>query len=406
MYLSDEEEIMLSGEEGETVSLSMEVLTKIGAVYGAERMVHVRSAHTGCAYSQFNAAVEMMEKFADLGGKFRTFTTVNPTLLPDNCNCWDEIQEPDELKQATVRQINAINKMGVIPNWSCTPYFQGNLPRLGEPVSWVESSAVIFANSVLGARTNRTTMGVDIASAITGRVPEFGLLLKENRAGNVLVALEFQPSSLFDYNTIGFIIGKLFAGMIPVIEGLPPKVTANELKVMGAAAAIRGGIALYHAVGVTPEARTREEALQGKKPLMELTIREEDVKVAQEEMCTIKGGKIDAVLVGCPHPSVEEIKDLAGLLIGKTIRKDIKFCLFASLDVIEWSRQMGYIETIESSGVKIFVGGCIIFHPTGIWGWKNIATNSAKLACSLPSYPNNLDVLYVDTKQCVDMATI
>jgi len=405
MYLTDEEEKMLAGEEGEAVRLSMEILTRFGNVYGAERLVPVRSVHASCMYPNFSVAVEMMEKFADLGGKFRTVTTVNPTVNPPNINRWAEFPEPKELKEAAIRQMSAIRRMGVIPNWSCTPYFQGNLPRRGEPVSWIESSAVIFANSVLGARTNRTTMGVDIASAIAGRVPEFGLLLDENRAGNVLVKLEFQPESMFDYNTIGFIIGKAFSGRVPVIEGLPSWTTANHLKVMGAASATRGGIAFYHAVGITPEATNSEQAFKGRTPELELSIQEKDIKAAIEEMNTIKGDKVDAVLVGCPHPTVGEIKELTELLNGKKIRQDIKFCLFASSDVIGWSRQMGYIDVLEASGVRIFEGDCIIFHNIEAWGWQNIATNSAKYACSLPPGPTYLDVLYTDIKGCVDLAT-
>jgi len=405
MHLTDEEKQMLSGDAGEAARLSMELLVKIGDVYGAKQMVSVRSVHAACVYPEFSVAVEMMEKFADLGGKFRTVTTANPILNPQNMGRWEDMPEPNELKQATIRQINSIKRMGVIPNWSCTPYFQGNLPRLGEPVSWVESSAIIFANSVLGARTNRTTMGVDLASAITGRVPNFGLLLPENRAGTALVRVDFKLERLFDYGTIGFIIGKVFAGEVPVIEGLPSTTTANQLKVMGAAAAIKGGIALYHALGITPEAKTKKEAFHGKKPEFELEIGEKDIKAATEEISTIRNGKIDAVLVGCPHPSVEEIKELAYILNGRKIRKNIKFCLFAASDTVNWSRKMGYIDILEESNVRIFEGDCIIFHSTREWGWKNVATNSAKYACSLPSNPTYFDVLYTDLKGCVDLAT-
>ena len=406
MYLTEEEELMLAGDYGEAVKLSMEILTGIGHVYEAERLVPVRSVHAGCAYPNFQASVELMEKFAELGGKFRTTTTVNPRLNPHNVDLWGDLQEPEELKLANIRQNRAIEQMGVIPNWSCTPYFEGNLPRFGEAISWVESSAIVYANSVIGARTNRTTIGVDIASAITGRVPEFGLFLSGNRAGEVLVKVEFQPKNMFDYNNIGFIIGKTCNGKVPVIEGLPSSATVNELKVMGAAAATRGGIALYHAVGITPEARTRAEAFKGKKPVYELTIQEKDIKAAVEEMNSIKGGKIDAVLMGCPYPSVGDIQELAVLLNGKKIRQDIMFCLFASSNTINYARELGYNEVLENSGVKIFEGDCIVSHSVQAWGWKNIATNSAKCACTVSPAPTHLDVLYTDIKECVQLATI
>ena len=406
MYLTEKEERMLNGEEGEAVRVSLELLTRIGSIYGAERLVEIKSVHAAAVYHHLTASVELMEKYADLGGKFRVPTTADPTHGPNSFDRWEEFPEPEEQKKNATRLVRAIEKMGVIPNWSCTPYFQGNLPRFGECVSWVESSAISFANSVLGARTNRTSMGVEIASALTGRAPEFGLLLEENRGGNVLVVLEYVPETLFDYSTIGFIIGKTFSDKVPVINHLPRGTTANQLKVMGAAAASRGTVPLYHAVGITPEARTLEEAFKGKKPEDQIKIGDKEVKEAIADINTYSGGHLDAVLIGCPHPTVEEVGELAHLLRGKRVRKDIKFCLFASNDVINWSRGLGYIEIIEASGVDIFEGDCINFFPITLWKWKNIATNSAKYANILPSDPTYVDVLYVDLKGCVEAGTL
>ena len=281
---------------------------------------------------------------------------------------------------------------------------QGNLPRVGEPVVWVESSAIVFVNSVLGARSNRNTFPVEIASAITARVPEDGLLLDENRVGEVLVRMEFQPTTMFDYNTVGFIIGKQCSGKVPVVEGLPAWTTANHLKVMGAAAATSGGIALYHAVGITPEAPTTKVAFKGRTPTSEIAIQEKHIAAGVEKLNTAKGGNIDAVLVGCPHPSVGEVRELADLLKGKRVRSEARFCLFVSPDTVDLSRQMGYLGVIEAAGVRIFEGGCILSHPIRGWGWKNVATNSAKFACTLPSDPYYLGVLYTDIKGCVDAA--
>jgi len=405
MHLTEEEKQMLYGEQGEAVRLAMQFLIEIGETYGAEKMVPVSSVHAGCVYPQFGAAVELMEKFSELGGKFRVLTTANPILNPSNCSRWPRLQEPNELKEAAIRQTNALLKMGVIPNWSCTPYFQGNLPHFGEFASWEESSAVIFVNSVLGGRTNRTTPGFDIASSITGRTAAFGLLLDENRRGDSLVRLEVQPTSLFDYGTIGFIIGKLLAGRVPVIVGLPIKTNTNQLKSMGAAMAIKGGISMYHAIGISPEARNEDEAFKGRKPDIEININDKDVEAAIEELNTIRGDTIDAVATGCPHATVEEFRELARLLEGKKISQEIDFCLFAAGSTIALSKRMGYIDVIENAGVKIFEGGCIVCHSTKLWGWKNIATDSAKYACILPSNPNNLNVRYTVLQECVELAT-
>lgn len=408
MYLTDEDKKMLDGEYGEAARLAMVMLTRLGVGYGAKRMVGIQSAHAAVAYPHLEASVDLMERFAKLGGKCRVPTTTDPCFQPCHFNRWKEFPDPIELQQKVTRAVEALESLDVLRTYSCTPYFQGNVPRFGQCTSWMESSAIVFANSVLGARTNRTTMGIDVASAITGRVPEFGLLLDENRTGNVLVRMEFQPRTLLEYGACGYLLGKLCSGKIPVIEGMPAHTTTNHLKAFGGAAASQGGIALYHVVNLTPEARTREEAFKGKKPEYEVRIGESEVRSAMGqigELSTCGDEGIDAVLIGCPHPRVEEIKEVAQFLEGKRIRDGIKFCIFASSDVIQWSRQLGYVDIIEAAGADIFVGDCIVQHPTKAWGWRRVATNSAKYAIILPSDPTWLDVWYADTKECVRVAT-
>ena len=405
MHLTDEEKRMLAGDEGEAVQMAMQILTRLGDVYGAERMVDIRSAHTFMGYMNLKSSVDLVEKFANLGARFKVLTTSDPIHRPEHYEAWENFSQPEHLKRNVISWITAMKKLGAILSGSCIPYFEGNLPRFGQRVSWVESSAISFANSVIGARANRTTVGIELASAITGKVPEFGLLLDENRAGNALVKLEFKPESLFDYGTIGYIIGKSFGDKVPVIDGLGQGTTANQLKVMGAAAASRGMVPLYHAIGITPEARTKEEAFKGKRPKDELKIGRREIESAIEEMSTFRGGKIDAVLVGCPHPLLEEIEELARLLNGKRIRRDAKFCLFASSVTINFARQMGYMDVLEDAGVDVLEGECALWTPTKSLGWSNIATNSAKYANILPSDPTYLDVIYTDTKGCVELAT-
>jgi predicted aconitase len=385
------------------------MLTRLGEGYGAERMVSIQSAHACFTYPHLLASVELMERFARLGGKCRVPTTTDPCFQPCNLNRWKEFPDPDELQSRVRRGVSALESLGVIPSYSCTPYFQGNLPRCGEATSWMESSAIIFANSVLGARTNRTTMGIDVAAALAGKVPEFGLLLDENRIGNVLVRMEFQPKSNFDYGACGYLLGKHCSGKIPVIEGMPLHTTTNHLKSFGGAAASQGGIALYHAVGITPEARTREQAFKGRKPDYEITFGLKEIAFATGqigELSTCDGNNLDAVLLGCPHPRVEELGELAVCIRGRKVKKGMKFCVFASSDVVQWSRRMGYIEAIEAAGVDIFENDCIVQHSTKQWGWKRIATNSAKYAVILPSDPTWIDVWYADTRDCVLASTV
>jgi len=404
MYLSDIDKRMIYGEGGLANQFSMQILIRLGEIYGAKRMVPIKSAHVGCVYPQFGAAIEIMKKVDDLGGEFCVPTTANPILNPINFNKWNELNEPLKLQKLAKKQIAYVLKMGAIPVWTCTPYFEGNLPHYGEMISWEESSAVIFANSVLGARTNRTTIGVDIASSIVGRVPEYGLLLDRNRKANILIKLNFEPKSLFEYGTLGYIIGKLCGGKVPVIENLPESTNVNHLKVLGSSMATKGGISIFHAVGITPEARTKEEAFQNTKPEYEYVITRKNIKDSIIELNTAKNKKVDAIAIGCPHAGIEEIKELAILLSGKKINKDLHFCIFSSERTIELAKKMKFVNIIKGAGAKIFPGSCLVFQSTKLWGWKSVATNSAKYALTLPSKPNELEVYYTNLKECVDLA--
>lgn len=406
MRLTNYEKRMLDGEQGEAVKFSMEILTKIGESYGAETLVEVKSVHAAAVYPELLASVEMMEGFANRGGCFRVPTTADPAHQPCNFNRWPDLPEPAEYLDKARRILLAIEKMGVIPNWSCIPYFQGNTPRFGQHVAWVESSAICYANSVLGARTNRLTMGLEIAAAITGRIPCFGLHLDENRKGNTLVQVEYTPKTLSDYGTIGYIIGKHLSDRVPVIKGLPPQTTANQLKVLGAAAAGRGAIGLYHAVGLTPEAKTEEQAFGGNKPEKEIKIGSKEIEEILGEINTAKSEQFDAVLMGCPHPNIDEIMDLARLMIGKRVKPGIKFWIFVSFDVLATARKMGYADIIEEAGAQFVEGDCILFFAMKDWGWKTVLTDSAKYANILPSEPTCVSVIYRDTAGCVAAATI
>jgi hypothetical protein len=409
MYLSDDDKRMLNGERGAGVQLAMDLLTKVGEAYGAKRMVDIQGTHAAVVYPHLTAAVDLMERFAKVGGKFCVPTTSGACFRPHNFNRWKEFPDGAELQQNVVRMTNAFESMGALPTYSCTPYLQGYVPRFGQIVSWMESSAIIFANSVLGARTNRTTMGIDVSSAIAGKVPEFGLLLDENRRGNVLVKMEFTPRNLYEYGSCGYLVGKLCSGKIPVIEGMPLHSTPNQLKAFGGAAASQGGIALYHLVNITPEARSREDAFKGTKPEYDLKIGKSEVDRAAGqvgELSTYGGRDFDAVLIGCPHPMVEEIRELAQHLQGRKVKDGIKFCVFASSEVLHWSRRLGYVGIIEAAGGEVFEGDCIVQHPTKAWGWRHVLTNSAKYAIILPSDPTWLDVYYADAQECVRLSTV
>lgn len=406
MLLTDEEKRMLDGNYGEAIQYSMQILVKIGDMYGAECLAEIQSAHVGIAYPEWVATVELIETFSKKGSKFKVPATVNAGHQPKNFNRWKDLPEPPEYLNRCQRMVDAVQSMGVFQTYSCTPYFQGNLPRFGQNVAWMESSAIVFANSVLGARANRISYGMDKAAAITGRIPYFGFLDPQNRKGNALVKVEYTPKNLMDYGTIGYIIGKHFGDKIPVIEGLPIHTTTNQLKVLGSAAAGRGAVALYHCVGLTPEARTQEEAFGGLRPKDEINIGPKEMEEALAEINTAKDGKFDAVLLGCPHPHIEEIRELALLLGGKRVKPGIKFWIFISMETYNLAKRLGYSKAIEDAGAEFVLQDCIMFFHIKEWGWKTAMTNSAKSANILPSEPTCLDVIYQDTIRCVAAATI
>lgn len=406
MLLTDEEKQMLDGEYGEAVQYSMDILVKLGEMYDAERLVEIQSAHLAMSYPHFWASIELVESFANKGGRVRVPSTLNSAHWSSNFDRWPDLPESSDHRERAQRMIDAVEKMGAISTCSCVPYFQGNLPRFGQPVAWTESSAISFANSVLGARANRITDGLDKAAAITGRIPCFGFLLDENRKGNAFVKIEYTPRHLTDYGTIGYLIGKHFGDMVPVIEGLPPQTTANQLKVLGAAAAGSGAVALYHCVGITPEARTMEHACGGCKPKVEMRIGTREITDACAEIHTAQDTHFDAVLLGCPHPHIEEIQNLASLLAGKKVKRGIKFWIFISADVLAMAQHLGYAQVIEETGAEFLERTCLLFFQITDWGWKTVMTDSAKFANLLPSDPTWLDVIYADTVRCVEAATI
>ncbi|GHU27134.1 hypothetical protein AGMMS50256_06230 [Betaproteobacteria bacterium] len=407
MKLTDEEKRMLNGEFDEGVRYSMDILVQLGDLYGAEDFVDIQSVHGAMSYPNFWASVELVESFSNRGAKFRVPTTLNTAAWPSNFNRWpDELPESWEHMERCQRMINAVRKMGAHLTCSCTPYFQGNLPRFRECVAWTESSAISFANSVLGARANRITDGIDKAAGVAGKMPRFGLMLDENRKGNALVHVEFKPKNLSDYGTLGWIVGKHLGNQIPVIEGLPESTTTNDFKVFGGAGASSGGMPLYHVVGMTPEAPTREYALGGKKPLYELRIDEKEVEKARALISSAKTDKFEAVLLGCPHPTIAEVKNLADILAGRRVKPGIKFWIFISADVLALAREFGYAQVIEASGAELVQQTCILFFDISKWGWKTIMTDSAKYANLLTSEPTWLEAIFVDTLTCIARATV
>lgn len=407
MKLTDEEQRMLEGKYGKAVSMAMSILTKLGEIYSAEEMIPVSQAHIdGCSYKTIrNAGLEFVEKLVDGGAKFCVPTSTNPTGR--DIKRWQEFRVPPDFVEKTQRVEQACLRMGAAPTWTCAPYHYGIIPRFGEQIAWAESNAVVFANSVIGARTARYGDFGDYCAAVTGRVPKFSLHLPQNRAGEIL--LRFQPSNSIDfgddsiYHLIGYAVGSIAQTRIPVIDGIPNSVTPDQLKVLGTAAASSGAVGLFHILGVTPEAPTYEDAFQDKEPVEIIDIGEEELFKAREVLSTAKEGKIDLVIIGCPHSSFPEVKQLSQLLDGRKIASGVEFWVQTNRIVYHWLEETGLLESLNFSGVKVTTDSCITAWPLYNWGFQLMATNSAKYAHYVPDR-TGIQVVFGNLRECVEAA--
>jgi len=406
LELTRQEEAMARGERGESVRLAMEILVKIGEACAAERMVEVTRCHamTSMAPEIHEARIDLLERFMSLGGCYRVPTTLDPASL--DLKRWREFKVPVGYAARAKRLLQLNDKLGAIPNYSCVPYQQGLGPRFGEVISLTESSYVVYSNSVLGARANRETQGIVVPASITGRVPLYGLRLKENRVGGILVklaGLDSRSLRTIDYATIGYYLGAKLGHEIPVIDGFPESVTVDQLKVMGASAACKGCVAMCHIVGVTPEAKTREEAFAGQRPKDTIEIGPDVVKRTREEISTSSGGKVDAVLVGCPHYSICEMERLSLLLNEKKIHKKVKFFVYTNRETKLLADRMGMTRAIEKAGARVSVGTCMTLSPVRYLGFDKIMTDSPKCAYTSP-VDIGADVVFGSIEQCVEAA--
>lgn len=401
MRLNDEEKRMLNGQEGEAKKLAMEILTQVGDSMDADSFVEIASVQAMAHFGSLHiAGRDWLEKLACLGGKCCVPTTQDPASIP--FSHWKEMGYDEEYAKNQYRLAEAIMKLGEMPKWSCTPYYQGSVPRLGQNIAWAESSAVSFANSVLGARTNRTPAGIAICAALTGRMPRYGLYLPENRRAQIKITVEAGELTPLDYNTIGIITGKLAGAKIPAIYGLPQSATNDDLKYLGASAASSGSVALYHADGITPEA-ILTDVFAGKAPEEEMVITRKDIDDAAEKMTSTGAGEPQLAVVGCPHYSSEEVIRLARMIEGKKVADGKAFWVFTTAETESLMERMGMKAVLEEAGVRIMAQTCLVISPL-VGGYENLITDSGKFASYLPS-EHSIRIRYASAEECVKAVT-
>jgi predicted aconitase len=398
MYLTPEEEQMLSGNDGRANRKAMEILTALGTIYAADRMVSVTSVQiSGVSFDNLGeAGLEFLAEMAAGGGKARVLTTLNPAGM--DIENWPALGIDPGFARDQQRVIDAYAQMGVVTTCSCTPYLFGNLPHFGEHIAWAESSAVCFANSVLGARTNREGGPSALAAALTGKTPNYGMHLDENRRPGLTVQVEAALTGTRDFGALGVAIGKIVEARktkaIPYLRGIPAA-TVDQLKSFCASIATYGGLAMFHMEGITPEsalhAAPQETLVIGQSDLDE-AIRSLDSSPASDE--------VDFVSLGCPHLSLDEIQRVAKLLLGKHVRKT--FWITTSRPVKRIADQMGYTTVIEAAGAVFAVDTCCVVAP--IKGrFKVLATDSAK-ACYYAAAKNGSKTRFLPFDEVVDEA--
>ncbi|MGI6685719.1 MAG: aconitase X [Bacillota bacterium] len=405
MKLSPYEEDMLIGKKGPASRMAMEIIVRLGELYGAEELLPISQAHIdGGLYAAVGeAGLDFAEKLHQLGGRVAVPTSMNATSR--DIASWPRQRVGADFAEKNRRMEQAYLGMGVVPTWTCAPYQVGLIPRFGEQIAWAESNAIVYVNSVIGARTERYGDYTDICCALTGRVPKFGLHLTENRRGQMILhceKLSLTPRA-DQFALLGYLTGYLANDQIPVLTGIPDWVTPDHLKAFCAAVASSGAVAMFHMVGITPEAPDLKSSLQGQSPKETIVLTNEMLNEAKEKLCHLRGNRIDGVLIGCPHASAPEIMEIARLVAGKKVAPDKKFWIFTSHTAYHWLEQTDVLGILTESGIKIFRDTCFVNTDLSGWNFKQVMTNSAKYAHYMPSR-TGLGVIFADLEQCINTA--
>ena len=352
MHLNLRDRAMLEGDFGEGVRLAMRILTRMAEIQGANAMMDISAAHIDSTIYMGEANLEFAERLADAGARVAVPTTLNVTGVDEQG--WREWAVPEDWARNAQRQMAAYEKMGCTPTWTCTPYQLEYKPSFGQQIAWGESNAIAYANSVIGARTERYPDLLDICAALAGRVPAIGLHLEENRAGELLIQLVDIPRELQEddsfYPVFGHLLGKLAGNRIPVVEGLETQPSEDQFKALCAPAASSGAVALFHIVGVTPEAPTTEKAFQGRTPARVIKIRKDDLRRARAELTTASGEELDLVVLGGPHFSLAEFQDLAPRLEGKRRHPDVRFNVTTNRATAALAEKSGVLQPVLDFG--------------------------------------------------------
>ena len=388
---------MLAGEAGAGVQKAIEIVVALGQIYGAADLVPVASVQvSGVSYKNLGeAGLEFLQEWVAQGAQARVPATLNPAGM--DRLAWREMGFSEEFARRQEAVIAAYEALGITPTCTCTPYLVGHVPRLGQHLAWAESSAVSYANSVLGARTNREGGPSALAAAITGRTARYGLHLDGNRQATTIVEVHCPITSETDLGALGYRVGRQVKNGVPYFRFADWRLDIQDLKVLGAAMAASGAVALYHVEQVTAEA-IAGTALEPGREAQRLVI--DDLAPGYAAL-NGPAERVDLVSLGCPHASLAEMEAMAAALQGR--RVTAKLWITTARATRQAADKAGLVARIEAAGGQVVADTCLVVAPVAELGFRTMATNSAKMALYAPSH-SGLSVRFGTMEQCLEAA--
>ena len=400
----------LAGLHGEGTRLAAQLVVALGQVFEATDLVPVNSVQVaGVSYRNLGSAgLEFLRDWAAKGGRARVLATLNPAGM--DLARWAAHGIPETFARQQLEVIDAYELLGILPTCTCTPYLVGNVPACGEHVAWSESSAVAFANSVLGARTNREGGPGALAAAIIGETARYGLHLDEQRRANLVVDVTCRLESQADFAALGYLVGRIAGDGVPLLRlGAAPDALEGEadllrsrflphLMALGAAMASSGAVGLYHIAGVTPEAR------RGDGPIAPGAVhhRIDHLGPAYAALNTA-GEQVDLVSIGCPHATLDELGRLAAYLDGRRVKADL--WVTTARPTLEEATRLGLAAVLEAAGARLMADTCLVVAPMAHFHYRVLATNSAKMATYAPGHCG-LATHFGTTEACLEAALL
>jgi predicted aconitase len=414
MRLTDHEKAMLDGAHGKAKARAMDLLVRYGEALGAERLVE-----TNNVAGAFNASTPSVRALAARGFD-AVYSELNldsdevveiPRMAVNTCQLitgidnakWRTQGIPDDLAEQQKRGEAFFGQRGINMHATCTPYQVGNVPVKGEHCAWMESSAVVYCNSVLGARTNTEGKESTGAAALTGRIPDWGLHLDTNRRGTHLVEVGIPVDDIMDWGLFGYWLGEIVQDEIPVLTGALVNPTLIKLKHFGAAASSSGGVEMYHLPGTTPEATSVEQVFGGRAIADTLRYGNAERRRAYENLNCARERKVDFVMLGCPHNSIDQVWLIASLLEGRRINPDTALWVHTPRALRDTAERNGYVRMIEDAGGVVMSDTCPAISRHMPKGVRTVATDSAKQAHYLPAI-TGVEAWFGSVRDCVEAA--